>query len=271
MSAVARTNVNIFDFSSREQALKTCNDIIASDLCPKWAKDKPGNLLLVLMKGFELGLSVNQTMDGMCIINGKVSMYGDVLLGYCLALPNCEYIEEDLDYKTHTYICVSKRKDRRKEVIRKFGIQQAEKAGYLKKEGPWRQVPERMMQMRSRSWSLRDNWADKLMGIVAYEEALDCAPPRLNVVNFEPKILEATKNHLDFLIKHIQLPQERTQKMLAWAEVESIDLMSEIKAMQAIRALEKESVEAAQAWQHSLVANLEIVNQEGVCNESSHA
>jgi hypothetical protein len=262
MSALMKPNLNIFDFSSREQALQTCKDIIDSDLCPKWAKGNPGNLLLVFMKGFELGLTVNQAMEGMCIINGKVSMYGDVLLGYCLALSNCEYIEEEFDSKKHNYICISKRKDRRKEVVREFGIERAEKAGYLKKEGPWRQMPERMMQMRARSFSLRDNWADKLMGIVAYEEALDCGS-RSNVVEHQPRVLEATKNHLNFLIDYLQLPQQRINNMLAWAEVKSVDLMSEVKAMWAIRGLEKENPEASKAWKTKLLASLEIKMEEG--------
>lgn len=259
-------NLNIFDFSSREQALGTCKDIIDSDLCPKWAKGNPGNLLLVFMKGFELGLTVNQSMEGLCIINGKVSMYGDILLGYCLALPSCEYIEENYDPSTKTYFCKAKRKDR-KEIERSFSMQQAEKAGLLKKEGPWRLYPERMGQMRPRSWCLRDTWADKLMGVIAYEEALDCAPPRSNVVDFQPRILEGTKEHLTFLIQHNQLSQERVHKMLVWAKAENIDLMSELKAMQAIHALEKENGNSVKAWQNVLVARLEAIKEEG----KSHA
>lgn len=262
MSALVKPNINIFDFSSREQALNTCKDIIASDLCPKWAKGNPANLLLVFMKGFELGLSVNQSMDGLCIINGKVSMYGDVLLGYCLALPDCEYIEEHYDAVTKTYTCKAKRKGRA-DIARSFSMTQAAKAGLLNKEGPWRLYPERMGQMRPRSWCLRDTWADKLMGVVAYEEAVDCGP-RSNVVDFEPRVLEATKSHLNFLIQHIQLPQERVQKMLAWAKAEKVDLMSEIKAIRAIEALEKERLDAAKAWQASLVTKLQIKNEEGI-------
>lgn len=258
-----KPNLNIFDFSSREQALQACQDIIDSDLCPKWAKGKPGNVLLVLMTGFEIGLSVTQSLKGLAPINGIVSMYGDVLLGYCLALPNREYIEEDYCPKTRTYVCVSKRKDRRKEVERQFSMVQAEKAGLLKKEGPWRQYPERMCQMRPRSWSLRDNWTDKLMGIMAYEEALDCTPSCSNTVDFQSKILEGTKEYLTFLIQHNQLPQERIQKMLTWANVESIDLMSELKAMQAINALRKENPEAINAWQDVLVARLETMREGG--------
>ena len=249
------TNLNIFDFSSREQSLATCKEIISSDLCPKWAKGNPGNLLLVLMKGFELGLSVSQAMDGLCIINGKVSMYGDVLFGFCYGQPDREYIEEEFDNKTHTYLCRAKRKSRN-EVKRTFSLADADKAGLLKKEGPWRLYPLRMLQMRARSWCLRDTWPDRLMGIIAYEEALDCTSSS-NIIEFQPTILETTKAHLTFLIQNTQLTQDKLQKMLAWANAKCVDEMSELKAIQAIKSLERENPEAAKAWKDLLVVKLE--------------
>ena len=227
---------------------------------------QPNRVVLVLMKGKEIGLTVLQSLQFLFPVNGIISMYGDGLFAFCLAQPDKEYIEEDYDIETKTYICRAKRKGRN-EIKRTFSKEQAEKSGLLKKEGVWRLYPERMSQMRVRSWCLRDTWADKLNGVIAYEEALDCVPYRSNVLSFEQKILEGTKEYLNFIIQNTNLPQERIKKMLAWAGVESVDLMNELKAMQAINALKKEYPDAEKAWRDGLISKLEGVKEEG----TSHA
>ncbi len=49
----------------------------------------------------------------------------------------------------------------------------AKKAGLWGKAGPWSQYPKRMLQMRARSFALRDKFADALSGLIMAEEAQD--------------------------------------------------------------------------------------------------
>ena len=46
----------------------------------------------------------------------------------------------------------------------------------IDKKGPWQQYPYRMLQMRARSWGLRDGFADALKGMQVREEIEDIEP-----------------------------------------------------------------------------------------------
>jgi len=54
----------------------------------------------------------------------------------------------------------------------------AKTAGLLGKQGPWTQYPRRMMQMRARSWALRDVFPDVLRGMPIAEDIMDIEPMR---------------------------------------------------------------------------------------------
>src|SRR3546814_3344335 len=49
----------------------------------------------------------------------------------------------------------------------------AKKAGFAGKQGPWSQYPQRVRQMRARAWAIRDGFADVLKGIGIAEEVGD--------------------------------------------------------------------------------------------------
>ena len=49
----------------------------------------------------------------------------------------------------------------------------AKRAGLWTKAGPWQTYPRRMLQMRARSFALRDAFPDVLKGLISVEEALD--------------------------------------------------------------------------------------------------
>jgi hypothetical protein len=67
---------------------------------------------------------------------------------------------------------VVKRRDR-SPVVRTFSEADAKKAGLWGKAGPWQQYPSRMLQMRARSWALRDAFPDALRGLGIREEVAD--------------------------------------------------------------------------------------------------
>ena len=54
-----------------------------------------------------------------------------------------------------------------------FTVGDAIRAGLWKKAGPWTMYPKRMLQMRARSFALRDAFPDVLRGLVATEEVED--------------------------------------------------------------------------------------------------
>ena len=73
-----------------------------------------------------------------------------------------------------TATCKTKRKGDPVEVTRSFSIEDAKAAGLLSQNKPtWKLYPRRMLQMRARSWALRDKYADLLKGLQVREEVDD--------------------------------------------------------------------------------------------------
>jgi hypothetical protein len=175
MSENAITTASSFDLSPRslEEALKVADYLAESELVPKDFRGKPGNVLVAIQWGIELGLKPMQAMQNIAVINGRPALWGDALLALVLASPACEYIEEWEEGGT-AYIKVKRRG--KPEDIQHFGDAEAQKAGLIGKQGPWSQYPQRMKKMRARAFALRDNFADILKGIPFAEEVADMEP-----------------------------------------------------------------------------------------------
>ncbi len=167
-----------------EQAMYLCKVLAGSDFAPKDYKGKPGNVLIAITEGAQLGLSPAQSLQGIAVINGRPTVWGDHALALVQAHPSfvdCKEWFEGEGEKRVAY-CTLMRKGRT-PVTRSFSYAQAKKARLIGKDGPWSTYEERMHQMRARSWALRDGASDILRGIAITEEALDApvepVPPTL--------------------------------------------------------------------------------------------
>lgn len=164
--------VGQFDLSPQtfDQALTFSQYLADSDLVPKDFKGKPGNCLIAMQWGSELGLKPLQSLQNLAVINGRPALWGDAVIALVMASPVCEYVTED-DDGTTAY-CRVKRKGA-PEQVRSFSIGDAVKAGLAGKQGPWSQYPKRMRQMRARAFALRDVFPDVLRGMPIAEELQD--------------------------------------------------------------------------------------------------
>lgn len=167
-----------FDLSPRtfEQALTFAGYLADSDLVPKDFKGRPGNCLIAMQWGAEIGLKPLQAMQNLAVINGRPSLWGDAVIALVRASPLCEYVIEEDDGKVAT--CRTKRRGAPAEQVQTFSVDDAQKAGLLGKSGPWTQYPSRMRKMRARAFLLRDVYADVLRGLPIAEELLDMPPER---------------------------------------------------------------------------------------------
>ncbi|OBU73907.1 hypothetical protein A9K61_04365 [Stenotrophomonas maltophilia] len=161
-----------FDLSPQtfEQALTFADILADSDLVPKDFKGKPGNCLIAMQWGAELGLKPLQALQNIAIINGRPALWGDAVIALVRSSPLCEYITEADD--GGTAVCRVKRRGESEEV-RTFSMDDAKVAGLLGKSGPWTQYPKRMRQMRARAFALRDVFPDVLRGMPIAEEIMD--------------------------------------------------------------------------------------------------
>jgi hypothetical protein len=154
---------------SFDEMARFCKAIVNSGLAPK-GFNSPEAVMVAVQHGLELGLAPMQALQSIAIINGKPCIYGDAALALCTAHPAFLDIEETAEGNTAT--CVVKRRDR-SAVVRTFSEADAKKAGLWGKSGPWQQYPARMLQMRARSWALRDAFPDALRGLGIREEVSD--------------------------------------------------------------------------------------------------
>jgi hypothetical protein len=164
---------------SVSDAMQFAKMLAASDFAPKDFRGKPESCLLAIQHGAELGLAPMQAVQGIAVVNGRPSIYGDTAKAVCVGSPVCEYVRETIegDGDKMVAICEAKRRGYPDATISRFSVDDAKKAGLWGKSGPWSQYPRRMLQMRARGFALRDAFPDVLKGLVTAEEAQDYPTP----------------------------------------------------------------------------------------------
>lgn len=160
---------------SLEEAMRFAEILSKSSIVPKDFAGNPGNILVAIQWGLELGLQPMQAMQNIAVINGRPALWGDAVIALVRSSPLCEYIYETDD--GHTATCRVKRRGE-EEQVRTFSVDDAKAAGLLGKAGPWTQYPKRMRQMRARAFALRDVFPDVLRGMPVAEEVMDYPPER---------------------------------------------------------------------------------------------
>lgn len=170
-----------FDLSPQtfEQALTFAKYMADSDMVPKDFKGKPGNCLIAMQWGMEVGLKPLQALQNIAVINGRPSIWGDALIALVLASPVCKGVVERYEGTGEDYraVCVAKRHGA-EDVVSEFSLRDAKAAGLFGKQGPWTQYRDRMLKMRARAFALRDQFADVIKGISIAEESMDTPAER---------------------------------------------------------------------------------------------
>jgi hypothetical protein len=196
--------------SSLGEAMELAKLIADSDFAPKDYKGKPGNVVIAIQMGHDIGLKPMQALQNIAVVNGRPSIYGDALPALIMASGNMERFHETLEGTgdARVAVCIVKRKGMPDEIRRTFSVADAKKAGLWTKAGVWQNYPDRMLTMRARSWAFRDGFADSLMGLSVAEEAIDI-PPSVSVMDVTPepvesralsvfeRLNESTRDHLE--------------------------------------------------------------------------
>lgn len=162
-SGLIPTNIN--------EAMQLSEILAKSEIVPTDFRGKPSNIFVAVNWGIEIGLSPMQSLQSIAVINGRPSIWGDAALALVRGSGKLEYIHETQNEREAT--CVVKRKGEPSEATYKFSMEDAQRAGLLNRNGPWKHYPKRMMQMRARSFALRDVFTDVLKGIGLAEEQED--------------------------------------------------------------------------------------------------
>ena len=169
---------SMFRLKSVDDAFRLADIVAKSSLCPKDYRGRTGDIVVAWQLGAEVGLEPMQALAGIAVINGRPSLWGDTFLAVAMNHPAFVSIQEmsfsEIKIKQEA-TCIVVRKNR-EPVHRTFSVADARQAQLWGKAGPWKQYPERMLQMRARGFAIRDVFPDALIGMISAEEAHDYQP-----------------------------------------------------------------------------------------------
>lgn len=154
-----------------QEAMEFAKLIADTDFVPKDYRGKPGNILVAVQMGAEVGLKPMQSLQNIAVINGRPSIWGDAFWALIKRHRLCEWTREEFEEGSMTARCIVKRKGS-EPVVRSFSKADAEKAKLWNKEGPWQYYPRRMLQMRARGFACRDAIPEALKGLSIAEEVI---------------------------------------------------------------------------------------------------
>tara|TARA_R100001591_G_scaffold116906_1_gene135039 strand:+ start:560 stop:1555 length:996 start_codon:yes stop_codon:yes gene_type:complete len=169
----------ILEPTNLKEAQEFATTLSKSGLVPKEFQGKPANILVAVQWGYEIGLAPMQALQNIAVINGRPSLWGDSLLALVKQHKNFAGCREWMEGKIA--FCEIKRTLNNGEMeatLAQFSEADAQKAGLLNKQGPWRQYPKRMMQLRARGFAIRDAFPDAIKGLITAEEAMDYPPEK---------------------------------------------------------------------------------------------
>lgn len=166
-------------FSSLDELGRFAVWVSKTAMAPK-GMESPEAIGIAIQLGMELGLPPMAALQNIAVINGRPSVWGDAMLAICRGsgIFDESVFEETVAGEKDNQVatCVVRRLPNGKPVSRTFSMTDAKRAGLSGKSGPWTQYPARMLQMRARSFALRDAFSDILKGIYSAEEVRDIVP-----------------------------------------------------------------------------------------------
>lgn len=157
-----------------DEAMRLAEMLADSSMVPDCYSGKPGNVLIAVQMGAEVGLSPMAALQSIAVIGKRPGLWGDgalaVVQGHPAFLGMTEGTEGEGDAR-HGFCTITRQG--REPVRREFSVADAKRAKLWNKAGPWSDYPDRMLMMRARSWAMRDLFPDALRGISIVEELRD--------------------------------------------------------------------------------------------------
>lgn len=185
ITSMPRAGTNSLAPQTFGEAVEFSRMLARSGMVPKDYVNKPEAVMVALQWGAEVGLGPLQALNGISIINGKPSLWGDAALALVRGHPACASVREGVEGEGDARFgwCEVTRRGEPPQ-RRTFSVADAKKAGLWNKPGPWQNYPDRMMQLRARGFAIRDVFPDALRGVITAEEAQDYQPePARDVPN----------------------------------------------------------------------------------------
>jgi hypothetical protein len=177
-----------------DEAYRIGNAAVMGKWAPRgWTKEQA---TLAILHGAEIGLPPMMSLQKICVINGRPSLWGDAVPAIALATGQLEDWSEGIrgDGDEMVAYCTVKRRGIKTPLETTFSVADARRAGLWDEkekvrkqvwengvrvwkddqdnDSPWYRHPKRMLQMRARR-AFRDAFADAFSGLYIAEELQD--------------------------------------------------------------------------------------------------
>ncbi len=179
---IARNDFGSIVPRNYDEACKMAFNFCVAGIIPKGLQgandeETAGRVTTAIMLGLEVGLKPVAAISNIMVVNGRPSIWGDGAAALIQASGKVEYFKEWMsgdvaqdNWTAHTEI---KKKGQVEPYKGSFSFAQAKKAKLTGKPGPWLTYPDRMLQMRARSFAMRDGFSEVLKGMAIVEEVQD--------------------------------------------------------------------------------------------------
>jgi hypothetical protein len=165
-TAIQAQSLTPFEPANIEQAMSLATTLSKSGLIPDSLKNKPADVLVVLMTGRELGIGPMQSLRGISVIKGKPVLSADLMLAQCLRHRDvCEWFR--LVESTTAVARYQTKRAGSEPVDMAWTMDDAKRAG-LDGGQNWRNHPAAMLRARCSAALARAVYPDLVGGI--YEE-----------------------------------------------------------------------------------------------------
>lgn len=170
---------------SLDSAFRLATAFVAGGITPR-GMQRPEQVMIAILAGMEVGLTPLQAVQGIYIVNGRPTLFGDSLVAVVRGSGRCAWIKEWIEGSGDTVVafCETLRVGEPEPVRRSFTWAQAKKAGLTTKDGPWSSFPARMLAIKARNFCLRDVYADVLRGLSDDDET---AVQNIGALHTEPE------------------------------------------------------------------------------------
>lgn len=158
-----------------KEAMEMATVLAKSNVVPKDMIGRPESCFVAIGFGMELGLPPLQAIQNIMVVNGRPAIWGDAAFALVKGSGFVKQIDEDapdVALKQGYGRCRITTADGT-VTERRFSVDEAKRAKLWVKQGPWQDYPGRMLQMRARSWAMRDAAPQVLKGIQFREEMAD--------------------------------------------------------------------------------------------------
>ncbi len=153
--------------SNMQEAEQLSSRLAQSALLPDGLRGKPGDVLVTLITGHELGLSPMQAIRGLHVVKGRAVMSADLAVALTRRHPSCRYFrvvssdDRAAVYETH--------RDGDPEPTRMaFTMEQARQAGLGGDN--WKKYPAAMLRARCSLALARAVYSDVMLGVYEADE-----------------------------------------------------------------------------------------------------